>query len=145
ASCSVEIEFTPQGGGRRSAVLQVLTTTGPYTAAIVAGEGRYQPSVTAVSPEVTVGGVLGLGGNGFPVNSTLVLQFGDGGRPFALVNTNERGEFLAQVEVPPREHGGRRTIDVLGPDGVATSVDVVVTVERAAVHGMPGIPGFGPP
>jgi hypothetical protein len=139
ATCTVEIEFRPTGSGHRTAVLEVGTPGGQYTAAVLGGEGTYAPRLEVVSPTVVAGGVLGIGAHGFPANSGVTLRFADTGRAFAIVTTNDAGLALAEVEIASRERGGTRTIVANGPDG--TVAIAAVEVRRGADHA--GVPGFG--
>jgi Tol biopolymer transport system component len=140
ATCTIEIEFRPTAAGRRTAVVQVGTPGGPYTAAIVAGTGRFQPTVELVESVVDVDGTLGIGGAGFPANSKLVLRFADGTRAFSIVDTNADGRFLAEVPLPPRERPGERTLVVVGPDDTTASTTLTIRGREAV---LPGTPGFG--
>ncbi|HWM21206.1 MAG TPA: choice-of-anchor D domain-containing protein [Ilumatobacteraceae bacterium] len=140
ASCSVEVEFRPRAAGRRSALVLLQTPTGEYTSAIVSGEASYAPQIGVASPSVQVGGVLGIGGSGFPANSGIVLRFADGIRPFAIATTNESGVFLIEVEIPVTEGAGERVLIASSPDQVAASTNVLVIRPPSAV---PGVPGFG--
>lgn len=140
ASCSVEVEFRPLGSGRRSALVVIQTPTGEYTSAIVSGEASYAPQIAVASPSVEVGGVLGIGGSGFPANSGVVLRFADGIRPFAIATTNASGIFLIEIEVPITEGAGERVLIASSPDEVAASTEVLVL---RAPSKMPGVPGFG--
>ncbi len=139
ASCSVEVEFRPQAAGRRSALVLLETPTG-YTSAIVSGEATYAPRIEVSAPSVEVGGILGVGGTGFPANSGIVLRFGDGIRPFAIASTNDDGVFLIEVEVPVTEGVGNQRLIASSPDEVAAWTDVLVQRPPSA---MPGVPGFG--
>jgi hypothetical protein len=139
ATCSVEVEFHPTAGYHRTAILSVSTPSGPYTAAILSGQGRYAPRLELRAATVRAGGVLGIGGAGFPASSGVTLRFADTGRVFAIVTSNESGVVLAEVAVPARERGGVRTLVASGPDDAAATIDV--TIERDVV--MPGTPGYG--
>jgi hypothetical protein len=139
ATCSVEVEFHPIAGHHRTAILSVATPSGSYTAAILSGQGRYEPRLELLAPTVRAGGLLGIGGAGFPASSGIMLRFADTGRVFAIVTSNESGVVLAEVTAPARERGGLRTLVASGPDDATATVDV--TVERDTV--MPGTPGYG--
>ena len=140
ASCSVEVEFRPLASGRRSALVLLQTPTGEYTSAIVSGEASYAPQIAVAAPSVEVGGVLGIGGSGFPANSGIVLRFADGIRPFAIATTNASGVFLIEIEVPITEGAGERVLIASSPDEVAASTEVLVLRPPSK---MPGVPGFG--
>jgi hypothetical protein len=140
ASCSVEVEFRPLAGGRRSALVLLQTPTGEYTSAIVSGEASYDPRIAVASPSVQLGGVLGIGGSGFPANSGIVLRFATGIRPFAIASTNASGVFLIEVEVPVTEGVGDQLLMASSPDEVAASTGVLVLRPPSAT---PGVPGFG--
>jgi hypothetical protein len=140
ASCSVEVEFRPRAGGRRSALVLLQTPTGEYTSAIVSGEASYDPRIAVASPSVQLGGIVGIGGSGFPANSGIVLRFAAGVRPFAIASTNASGVFLIEVEVPVTEGVGDQVLIASSPDEVAASTSVLVTRPRSAT---PGVPGFG--
>jgi hypothetical protein len=140
ATCSIELEFRPKGGGRRSALVVVRTPTGEYTTAIVSGAARYEPRVEVVTPSVQAGAVLGIGGSGFPANSGVVLRFADGLRPFAIASTNESGIFLIEVTIPSTERAGDRVLIASTADEVAASTAVEVVRRRPVT---PRLPGFG--
>lgn len=141
ATCTVEVEFRPSQARRRMATLQVITSTGgAYAAAVVAGVGRYDGRLGVASPEVQAGGLLGIGIEGFPADSDVVVSFADGTRPVAVVRTNDDGGLLAQLRIGRRERGGARTLVAVGPEGVTAVVPVVV-VRRPG--GRPGVPGYG--
>jgi hypothetical protein len=144
-TCSVEVQFTPTAFGRRSALVQIGTPSGAYTAAIVSGEGRYVPSFETSATSVVAGDDIGIGGGGFPANSAIVIQLDDGGRPFAIARTNDAGDFLALVEIPSGSRPGPRALVAIGPDGVTAVAPIDVESQRTVAPGSPGVPGFGPP
>lgn len=140
ATCAIEVEFRPTAAHRRMGTLQVVTSSGAYTAAIVAGIGRYAPAVGVAAPAVTAGSVLPLGLSGFPGDADVTLSFADGTRPLQVVRTNPDGGLLVQVSVPRRERGGERLLVASGPDGVSAVVPVEVLRPASS---RPGVPGYG--
>jgi hypothetical protein len=139
ATCTVEVEFRPTAGFSRTAILTVGAPSGTYTAAVLSGQARYEPRLELAAGTVAAGGVLGIGGAGFPASSGITLRFADTGRAFGIVSSDASGVVLTEIAVPARERGGRRTIVASGPQGTAVTVDVVI--ERSAVA--PGTPGYG--
>jgi Tol biopolymer transport system component len=140
ATCNVEIEFRPTGPNRRMASVQVITPTGGYTAAIIAGVGQYEGFLATASPTVTAGGILGVGVSGFPADSDVTLSFADAPRPFAVVRTNGEGGVLAEVLVPRRERAGNRVLIASGASGVTAVAPLEV---RRPASSKPGVPGYG--
>lgn len=154
ASCAVEIEFVPTGAGYRSALLVATAgaganpaTNGAYTAAVLGGYARYEPSLSvAVAeagdvPQGHPGEEVGIGGAGFPAGSTVAVGFGDGSDPFTTVTANEDGAFLAIVRLPGRLRIGDRQLVASAVDGaVATTPIMIVGPSRPNV---PGVPGYG--
>lgn len=154
ASCVVQIEFRPTGAGYRSALLIATAgpganpaTNGAYTAAVLAGYARYEPSVSvAVSepgavPEGRPGSEIGIGGRGFPAGSEVAIGFGDGSPPFATITANDDGAFLAIVRLPGRLRVGDRQLVATASDGAiaTTPISIVGPIGRL----VPGLPGYG--
>jgi hypothetical protein len=154
ASCVVEIEFRPTGAGFRSALL--VATAGPganplsngaYTAAVIGGFARYEPSLSVAvgdsggAPQGRPGGEVGIGGTGFPVGSQVAIGFGDGSPPFASITANDDGAFLAVIRLPGRLRVGDRQLVATAPDGAiaTTPISIVGRIE----HTVPGQPGYG--
>jgi hypothetical protein len=152
ASCAVEIEFLPTGAGYRSALLVATAgaggnpaTNGAYTAAVLGGYARYEPSLSvAVAeggdvPQGRPGEEIGIGGAGFPRGSVVAIGFGDGSDPFTTVTANEEGAFLAIVRLPGRLRIGDRQLVASAVDGaVATTPIAIVGPTRRNVAGQPG-------
>jgi hypothetical protein len=128
ASCAVEIQFVPRGPGYRSALLLATATTPigrPYTAAVVGGFARYDPVfLRDENTPAQPGGQIGIGGSGFPADSTVTIAFKDGGAPFATVEANSSGTFLAQITIPARVRSGPRTLIASAPGGVVAELPV---------------------
>lgn len=145
ASCAIEVEFRPRGVGYRSALLVVSAPSGQYTSAVLGGFARYSPmfetTAETTGEPARAGRPLGLGGAGFPPETTVAIGFDDGSPPFATVQSNEGGGFLAIVTLPSRLRIGERRLVATAKDGaVATvTVDVLGTVSRIN----PAIPGYG--
>ncbi|MFP5486783.1 MAG: choice-of-anchor D domain-containing protein, partial [Acidimicrobiia bacterium] len=121
ASCAVEIEFVPTGAGFRSALLIATAgegtnpaTVGAYTAAVLGGFARYEPTLSVAvaepgdEPEGRAGGEIGIGGAGYPAGSDVAIGFADGSPPFATTRANDAGAFLAIVRLPGRLRIGDR-------------------------------------
>ncbi len=141
ASCTVEVEFLPQGPGYRSALLIATTPVGEYTAAVIGGLARYAPTFEVDSSVVRPGGSLGIGGAGFPPESLVSIGFDDGSKPFETVTSNEGGSFLAIVTLPGRLRAGQLRLVASSADGaVATAM---VDVQRPVERSIPRLPGFG--
>lgn len=145
ASCTIEVEFRPRGVGYRSALLLVSSPTGQYTAAVLGGFARYEPTfeTTAQTTDepARAGRPLGLGGSGFPPETAVAIGFDDGSPPFATVETNEGGGFLAIVTLPSRLRIGERRLVATAKDGAVANVtiDVLGSVSRLN----PAVPGYG--
>ncbi len=145
ASCTIEVEFRPRGVGYRSALLLVSSPTGQYTAAVLGGFARYEPTFETTAPTTDdparPGRPLGLGGSGFPPETAVAIGFDDGSPPFATVETNEGGGFLAIVTLPSRLRIGERRLVATAKDGAVANVtiDVLGSVSRLN----PAVPGYG--
>ena len=72
------------------------------------------------------GGPFGVGGNGFPANSTLTLLFADGLGGTFSVTTNKNGAFLTSLVLAANERPGRRTLIARAGGGASAAVDVIV-------------------
>lgn len=141
ASCTVEVQFTPTGGGYRSALLRVTATTGQYTSAVLGSYARYEPEIDTELESAQPGTEFGFGGNGFPANSTVTIGFGDGEAPFATVETNEVGAFLARLTMPGRLRIGDRVLVASAPGGAvaSTTVEILPRASRSVIL----LPGYG--
>ncbi|MDW3215950.1 MAG: choice-of-anchor D domain-containing protein [Ilumatobacteraceae bacterium] len=145
ASCTIEVEFRPRGVGYRSGLLLVSAPSGQYTAAVLGGFARYEPTfeTTAETTDepARAGRPLGLGGAGFPPDTTVAIGFDDGSPPFATVETNSGGGFLAIVNLPSRLRVGERRLVATAKDGAVANVtiDVLGSVSRLN----PAVPGYG--
>jgi hypothetical protein len=154
ASCAVEIEFRPTGAGFRSALLIATAgaganpaTNGAYTAAVLGGFARYEPSLSVALadsgdvPQGRPGAEVGVGGNGFPAGSEVSIGFGDGNPPFASVTANDDGAFLAIVRLPGRLRVGDRQLVATASDGaIATNP---ISIVGRTTRTVPGLPGYG--
>lgn len=154
ASCVVEIEFRPTAAGYRSALLVATAgtganpaTRGAYTAAVLGGYARYEPTLSVAvaegrtEPQGQPGEEIGIGGSGYPVGSEVAIGFGDGGAPFATVTANDDGAFLAIVRLPGRLRLGDRQLVASATEGAAatTPIEIVGRLRRT----VPGLPGYG--
>jgi Tol biopolymer transport system component len=124
-TCGVEVSFTPTGSGRRTALLRSITTVG-YATTVLSGDGYYAPRIEVQDDTVRQGESIGVGGEGFPVDTTVTLVFADSWGRSVTVDTNEEGRFLAVMELPQRERTGERTLVAQTADGVSTSVFVEI-------------------
>jgi hypothetical protein len=132
ATCTVDVVFRPTVGGQRVATVRVTGDTGEYTAMIVAGAGSYDAATLATAADrVVIGTRLGVGGSGFPANSTVVLAWSDGLGGTFTVTTSKNGTFLASLLLAPNERPGRRTLIASTAKGPSASVDVVVIRRRS--------------
>ena len=141
ASCTVEVEFHPQGAGYRNALLIATTPIGQYTSAVLGGFARYDPELVTEVPSAQPAGTLGIGGNRFPANSIVSIGFDDGGEPFATATTNEVGKFLARITLPARLRAGERRLVASSADGAVAVA--TITVAAPVRRWDPTLPGFG--
>jgi hypothetical protein len=139
-TCNVGLTFTPTDAGRRTALVEVYTPEGQYTSAVIAGDGVYRPKVAFLEATVLAGRDLLAFGQGYPADSDVVVVFDDGADH--VVHTNERGEFIARVPVPPAAAGGPRALVVEGAGGVAASAPIDIVEDPQPLIGMPGF-GLG--
>lgn len=140
ASCSVGVTFTPAGAGRRTAVVEVATPSGQYTSVVLAGDAAYRPEVMLLTNEVTAGRELAAAGRGYPANSEVTIVLGDGAGRAITTTTDDNGEFLLWVPVPPTEQGGPTNLVVQsGSEAVAAQPIEVIAEPQQYV----GLPGFG--
>lgn len=146
ATCAVEVEFLPRGPGYRSALLIATATTPqgrPHTAAVIGGYARYEPTfLRDENTPARPGGLIGVGGSGFPADVTVTIGFGSGGAPFAEVRTSEAVTFLAQVTIPGRIRLGPRVLIASAPGGVVAELPVDIQ-GRSGSDAVPTVPGFG--
>jgi hypothetical protein len=141
ASCTVEVEFGPQGPGYRSALLIATTPIGQYATAVLGGFARYAPVLETAVGHARPGGTLGIGGIGFPVDSIVSIGFDDGSEPFDTVVANDIGSFLAIVTLPGRLRAGERRLVASSADGAVANV--TVDVDGPIRSPIPRLPGFG--
>jgi hypothetical protein len=139
-TCNIGITFTPTDSGRRSALVEVYTPHGQYTSVVAAGDGAYEPEIAFLDEEVVAGGQVIAFGRGYPANSEVAVVFGDGSE--FIVDTDQRGEFIAPVPVPASIAGGSRRVVVESAAGVAAATDVEVIEQPEQLIGMPGF-GLG--
>lgn len=141
AACAIELEFQPTAVGYRSALVIATTPIGQYTAAVVGGYARYEPSFGIEADMVRAGTDFGVGGNGFPANAEVTLGFDDGSDPIGTVLANADGRFLAVLPMPALVRPGtRRLVATAGGGAVAVTM---VTIESRPVRAMPLVPGYG--
>jgi len=141
-TCTVEVEFRPTAAGYRSALVIATTARGQYSAAVLGGFARYEPTF-AVDDELTPrpGGAIGVVGDGFPAGSKVSIGFDDGSPPFATVKADEAGSFLQVVDLPVRIRiGERRIVATSSGNAVAAAT---IDVERRQTVEQPQLPGFG--
>jgi Tol biopolymer transport system component len=141
ASCTIEVEFRPTDAGYRSALLIVTTPIGQYTTAVLGGFADYEPTFRAASESARPGTDLGIGGSGFPAESSVSIGFDDGGASFATVETDELGSFLAIVTVPGRLRVGERRIVASATNGAVATW--VIEIEGRPDEVVPLLPGYG--
>jgi Tol biopolymer transport system component len=122
AGCNVDVTFTPQAAGRRSATVivsaeygtvdaaGVATSYTSYTSMTVDGSAKYAPTLEATATDVQAGGQIGLGGSGFAPKSTVTLLWADGAGGTATVQTDANGHFLMIMPVAANERPGDRTL-----------------------------------
>jgi len=140
ATCSIGVTFTPVAPGRRTALVKVFTSTGQYTTMVAGGDARYEPVFEVAAGEVEAGGDLGVGGSGFPPNTSVSILFGDRSASSLVTATNADGAFLLWLPIDPSEGGGQRTIVAQAADGSVASATVEI-IEQPSIS--PGLPGFG--
>lgn len=154
ASCAVEIEFLPSAAGYRSALLIATAgggvnpaTNGAYTAAVLGGYARHEPSLSVAvaesggQPLGRPGEEVGIGGSGFPAGAEVGIGFGDGSAPFATVTANDVGSFLAIVQLPGRLRIGDRQLVATAADGAVATTPI--SIEGRFRPTVPGLPGYG--
>ena len=140
ATCSVGITLRPTGPGHRTALVKVVTPLGQYTTMLAGGNGRYDPVFQVSAGEVEAGTDLGIGGSGFPPNTSVSILFGDDSANAVVVSTNADGGFLFLMPVDGSERGGQRLLVAQAADGSAASATVEVIEQPSS---SPGLPGFG--
>ena len=127
ASCTVDVAFRPTAGGQRVATVRVVGETGEYAPMIVAGTGTYSAaSLVSATDRVLAGTRLGVGGSGFPANTSVTLDWADGSGGTFTVRTSKDGTFLASLLLAPTERPGRRTLVAHISAGPTAAVDVIV-------------------
>ncbi len=144
AACSIGVVFTPTEPGRRTALVEVVTPAGTTTSFLVAGDGRFAPTVIVATDSVAAGGATIAGGGGFPPRTEVTLTFGDGASDRISTVTNDEGNFLVDLPVRSDERRGRREIVVQANGGVTASTSIEVVGGTRPMIGMPGF-GLGVP
>jgi hypothetical protein len=140
AACSVGVVFLPTDAGRRTALLELTTTSGQVTTAIIAGDGEFAPIVELDVAEIVAGREFVARGSQYPANTEVTLVFGDGPDSSVTAVTDETGSFSIPVPVATTERGGSRTIVVQTTSGAAASAPVeVIEADQQWI----GMPGFG--
>ncbi len=140
-SCTVAVSFTPKAAGRRSAVVTIGTDAGQYATILVGGDGRYTATMSTSSDRLFSGATFGVGGNGFPANSTVTLLFADGAGGTYTARTNKRGAFLTSFVLGAGERPGPRTLVARTADGASAAVAVTV-IPSFAVNAGPASPNW---
>ena len=84
----------------------------------------------SAADRVLTGTRLGVGGAGFPANTTVTLSWADGSGGTYTVQAGKDGSFLATLFVAPSERPGQRTLIAHSAKGPSASADVTV-VRRA--------------
>jgi hypothetical protein len=138
ANCSVGVTFTPTGSGRRTALVQVSTSTGQYTSMVAAGDGRYAPEFLLGADEVEAGREVLAAGRGFPPDMAFSILFGDDSAGARQFTTAGDGTFWLNVPVSPDERGGTRTVIAQAADGTVASTTVDIIEQPTVVVGLPG-------
>ncbi len=92
-------------------------------------------------PTVAPGGVIAVGGRGYPIGSAVVIGFDDGSPPLALARVDERGEFTITLRLPTRLRFGEHRLVASGPEGAVAALRLDVAA-RSATR-VAGLPGFG--
>ncbi len=142
STCSVGVTFTPTASGHRSALIEIGTPTGQYTVMVASGDGRYAPTIQLDRTGVDAGGQFGLGGTGFPPDTTVSILFGDDARHRVDIVTGADGGFLVLVPTRSTERGGDRTVVAQSADGTMASAPIEVIEQPEVATGMPGF-GMG--
>lgn len=140
AACSVGVVFIPTDAGRRTALLEVATTSGQVATAILAGDAQFAPEVEIDVSTVEAGREFVATGRRYPANTEVTVVFGDGPSDVVTAVTDEGGAFTVPVPVSTTERGGARTVVVQTSSGAAASapVEVIESTQQWI-----GIPGFG--
>lgn len=142
AACSVGVVFIPTDAGRRTALLELETTSGQVTTAIIGGDGEFAPVVELDVSEIQVGREFIATGSQYPANTEVTVVFGDGPNSSVTAVTDDGGNFSIPVPVATTERGGSRTIVVQTTTGAAASAPVEVIEAGQQWIGMPGF-GLG--
>lgn len=125
--CTVEVVFAPTGPGVRAALVTFETATGSRTSVIVSGVATYRPDVVTLD-EIQAGRHLDVLGWGYPSDTVLVVGWSDGIGRAVVVETDERGEFVARLAINEREPLGRRELVISDPSGNVPRVSSIVLV-----------------
>jgi hypothetical protein len=138
ATCGVGVTFAPTGPGHRTALVKVFTPLGQYTSMLAGGDGRYEPVFEVAGSQVAAGSDLGVGGSGFPPNTSVSILFGDDSANALVTSTNADGAFLLWLPVDPTQRGGQRTVVAQAADGSVASATVEVIEQPSSSAGLPG-------
>lgn len=142
ATCSVGVTFSPNGPGRRTALVEIATPTGQYTTMVAAGDAAYEPVASVGSNEVAAGDDLLVGGAGYPPNTPFSTFFSDDAGTRTVGTSNPDGTFLIWFPVDVDARGGDRSIIVQTLDGTIASIGVEVIEAPADNFAVPGF-GYG--
>jgi len=140
ATCAIGITFTPGAAGRRTALLEVMTPQGQHTAAVLAGVGRFAPSLAVFADEAVAGREVVAIGTGYRPDSTITLSLGDGQEQ--EVTTDGEGSFMVWVPVPADTPDGAVHLVADSPDGASVSDPVEAVAQPQPMIRMPGF-GLG--
>lgn len=139
-ACQVRVSFTPTAAGDRTAVVNVVTSTGQYTSLLVIGTGVYQPTMTVPDGAVQAGRSVEVTGAGFPAGVPVALSWSDDPSHAVVVTADGAGGFTTSFPVSPVERGGDRQLVAQAPDAIA-SVAVDVTRVGTSRSPLPRRPG----
>jgi hypothetical protein len=141
-TCSIGLSFSPAASGQRSAMVEIMTSTGAYAVMLASGQGRFSPSLVVDQTEVDAGSSVGIGGSGFPPSTPMSVFFDDDPGERVELVTNEFGDFLLQLPVSATERGGDRVLVAQAADGTGATASLEVIELHSAMVGMPGF-GLG--
>ncbi|MEO7370498.1 MAG: choice-of-anchor D domain-containing protein, partial [Ilumatobacteraceae bacterium] len=128
AGCTLDVAFSPNEAGHRSATVVISTDSGQYTSVLVDGDAHYTPKLQAAGIDVMAGDEIGIGGTGFAPNATITLLWADGAGRRTTVQADKSGNFLISMPVAGNERDGDRVLVAQTPGSGTDPASVVLRV-----------------
>lgn len=136
ATCTLNVTFKPTSNGERSALVLVTATDTATTSIVLSANGRYAPSLFVPATSVDIGGMIGVGGTGFPGNHTVTLGV-DTSSSTLSVTTDPSGNFLANFPFTINDLPGQGHLTVVDTGAAFAPVVSTAFVVEADASNLP--------